>query len=189
MGSKKAIKANLERLSVSASKSKSKSKSNGKAVNVTSEDSGIYLGGKPVVSLSVADRVLLVRLSIDKVLQYSSATFGEDSDVYRRVFNGKAWLGEVLGCLGSDLDLDREPIVDIFDDVNKVRLHKLRDYLQQVLHLQDLINDCIDAVDVLDFSKNKSQKISIAKTYSYSNLCEARFSLGYKLSLIKNGNA
>lgn len=142
-----------------------------------------------------------IRLKLDKSLQYTAITLGNRSDVYKSVFKAKAWMGKLLGELGNTNPyITKDPIknaseipptVDVFSDNKKIRNHELRNHLEQVLHLRDLIGDCIDMINIITFTEEeyenlKDQRLAkIAITNSYSKACEARFELGYELSVIR----
>lgn len=143
-----------------------------------------------------------VRLKIDENIQYVESVLGKKSRVYNRLFSSKAWLGKLLEQLGTENPYKTEkplnnpknipPTADVSEGLGKVIYDfKLKNEVEQIVSLREMLQESVDAIESLgtayEFIKDK-RLASIAKTQSYVNMCEARFELGYELSLIRDKN-
>lgn len=148
------------------------------------------------------DRVLDLRLILDKGLQFSEHTSGKKSLLYMSLFKSKAWLGKVLGEFGeANPYITEKPITaaveipktaDVFYDPKAIYDFNLKSELERVLKLRDIIGDSIKLLDLIKLQNvdevKDVRKYSIAMTQSYVHMCEARFELGFKLSQIRTNN-
>ena len=127
---------------------------------------------------------------------------------YDSLILGKAWLGKVLGELGTENPYksgyktkeDIEPVADkpsinsesfiiwLHEDFIQGKLYD-KNHIEKVDWLRTEIEGIIEEVKNLvniDSSFKTSREFAIARTNSYNHLSEARFWLGWELERIKN---
>lgn len=128
-----------------------------------------------------------------------SANTKEIENATDSLYLAKAWLGKILGELGSDTpyknDGNRKNIEDIENATDKHRgIEHLStngnwntdyNHIQKIDFLREQIKIFIS--DSNDFSE-KYPEIELEQGFVYKYLCEARFWLGFELERIKNAN-
>lgn len=143
-----------------------------------------------------------VRIGIDETLQVADALFGNKSNVYDKIFIGKAWLGKLLAELNNKNPYTTEkpvanaseipPTADVANNMSSViRYMRLKNQIEQIVSLREALDKDISGIESLrtdlEFIKDK-RLAAIAKTQSYVNICEAKFELGNQLALIRDKN-
>lgn len=143
-----------------------------------------------------------VRIGIDETLQVADALFGNKSNVYDKIFIGKAWLGKLLAELNNKNPYTTEkpvtnaseipPTADVANNMSSViRYMRLKNQVEQIVSLREALDKDISGIESLrtdlEFIKDK-RLAAIAKTQSYVNICEAKFELGNQLALIRDKN-
>jgi hypothetical protein len=129
----------------------------------------------------------------------------EINDAARSLIYAKAWLGKVLGELGTENPYksgyktvaDIEHTADTHHKINETHVFGKEEglitedyfefnHIQKVDWLRQEIQKLIDKVKAPDFdSQFSTRELAIARTNAYTNLCNARFALGFELERIK----
>ena len=124
------------------------------------------------------------------------------------LYLGKAWLGKLLGELGTANPYgsgytkkeDIIPTQDVantsastmasvkLEDGRKIAAHFYElNHIEKVDWLRSSIEETVKEVKDIP-TKDLSREFAIARTNCYTHLCEARFNLGFELERIKNKN-
>ena len=124
------------------------------------------------------------------------------------LYLGKAWLGKLLGELGTANPYgsgytkkeDIIPTQDVantsastmasvkLEDGRKIAAHFYElNHIEKVDWLRSSIEETVKEVKDIP-TKDLSREFAIARTNCYTHLCEARFNLGFELERIKNEN-
>lgn len=148
------------------------------------------------------DSVKKVRVFIDEIIQFGEVAYGTKSNLYNKLFSSKAWLGKLLEQYGTDNPYKTEkPVLyaahipataDVSQGMAKIIYDfKNKSEIERINMFRDSLSEAVDKIEALDI-KNEfiidGRLAAIAKTQSYVNACEARFELGYELSVIRNRN-
>ena len=109
----------------------------------------------------------------------------------------KAWLGKVLAELGTESPYksgykevkDIEPTADVANHNDKVSVHYHLPYtemnhIEKVDWLRSSITDTIQ--QVINLELKGARELAIARTNSYTHLCESKIYLGFELSRIRD---
>jgi hypothetical protein len=132
------------------------------------------------------------------------------------LYLAKAWLGKVLGELGTESPYvndgnrkdvtDIEPAADVNNEVpfgdSEGSLWRDKNHIEKVDWLRSSIEEIIKEVKEIPTGSNQagvnpdntssikfvpfSREFAIARTNCYTHLCEARFWLGFELERVKN---
>lgn len=119
----------------------------------------------------------------------------EVQKAYDSLILAKAWLGKILGELGEATPYvndgkrkevgDIEPTADSLPIVNTAHFWDTLNHIQKVDWLRCSIEDMIQEIIKLDLKG--SRELAIARTNSYTHLCESKIHLGFELQRIRNG--
>ena len=129
---------------------------------------------------------------------YKESLFSNSKEVqkaYDSLILAKAWLGKILGELGEATPYvndgkrkevgDIEPTADSLPIVNTAHFWDTLNHIQKVDWLRCSIEDMIQEIIKLDLKG--SRELAIARTNSYTHLCESKIHLGFELQRIRNG--
>jgi len=146
------------------------------------------------------DHIYATRFAIDKSMKRAEFVFGEKSDVWKSLFVAKAWLGKLLGQLGTTNPYTtKEPIkhasqipptAEVYNNPEEMQKFSLESNLEKVLIMRmDIaeVNEMIEATDLTASEVKNGRLAAIALTNAYVNASEANFELGYQLSVIRKG--
>lgn len=131
-----------------------------------------------------------LRLKIDGISQLvKDLKFtGEIESSYDSLILAKAWLGKILGELGTETpykkDGERKTVEDIEEtsDVNDQVVHSDKSHIEKVDWLREEIKKIINtSADISEIHPH----IELEQGFVYKYLCEARFWLGFELQRIK----
>ncbi len=105
------------------------------------------------------------------------------------LYLAKAWLGKVLGELGTQNPYGsgyktKEDIVSTQDVSGPVLVFEDFNHIEKVDWLRQEIEKVIKQVVNLDLKGTR--ELAIARTNAYTHLCESKMQLGFKLERIKN---
>jgi hypothetical protein len=138
----------------------------------------------------------------------------EIEKAYDSLILAKAWLGKMLGELGTESPYkagyktveDIEPTADVYElklattQVGEISINYPEysfllsmNHIEKVDWLRQEIESLIKSINKLDFLDDKLYienvgVLVIARTNVYTHLCEARFWLGFELQRIKENN-
>lgn len=127
-------------------------------------------------------------------------TFDLKSDEVNKAYDSlmlsKAWLGKILQYLPNPSpspysnDGNRKTVEDIEETVDveeHVKTKEFNSYIEKVDWLRERIKKIIEVIEDLDLGSRRSELI-IAKSNSYTYLCEARFWLGFELGRYRDND-
>lgn len=118
-------------------------------------------------------------------------------DAAHSLIYAKAWLGKVLGELGTENPYksgyktvsDIEPTADVADNLQSspVIIFAEMNHIEKVDWLRTEIEKVVNSIKNLGRTTEMSftKEFNIARTNAYNHLCEARFALGFELERIK----
>lgn len=148
-------------------------------------------GLKPIPVCNFSNNV------IEKFSKTKYIASKEITKAFNSLILAKAWLGKVLQELGTESPYksgyktkdDIQPTADVANHNDKVsNIYHLNwkemNHIEKVDWLRACIEDEIKEIKDLDFNALEnflSREFSIARTNSYTYLCEAKFHLGFEL--------
>lgn len=120
------------------------------------------------------------------------------------LYMGKAWLGKVMGELGvaspykssgHKTKEDIDPTADVAKNTEEFPLAPenweegdvTKSHIEKVDYLRNEIEKCVQTIKSVAIPQGSSRELAIARTNSYTYLCEARFHLGFEFQRIKEG--
>ena len=144
------------------------------------------------------DRVKELRLDIDKLASVTgeiqkTQNSEEVLNAQSSLFFAKAWLGKILGGLGNPSPYtkdgkrnsieDIEPTAEKAHSVEPPEEFKEFNYVQKIDWMRQEIGKQVDKIEAMDFQGGRKQ--NLAKENVYTELCEARFWLGFELQRLR----
>lgn len=152
------------------------------------------------------EQIKELRIEIDGLAQLTKESntdhIGGSKEMDKTVdslYLAKAWLGKVLGELGNENPYgsgyktkeDIVPTQDVSGATTSLHYFEWKEeknHIEKVDWLRTEIEKVVNTIKALGRTQERSftKEFNIARTNSYTHLCEARFWLGFEMERIKN---